>query len=149
MAVNRRIGGSADRRIVRPLVLIALTAGLPVAAIGQAAPGNSRPWPVDLAHYAKWPGLAATGTMLTLGFLASRNAARLQDSVAADAANRRARNWILGGEIGLVATGAMFLLDLIHRDDGPQNIPFIPLRVFASPGRIGLSAAFGGPHGRQ
>jgi len=77
--------------------------------------------------------------MLTLGFLASRDAARLSDSVAADAANRRARGWILGGEITLVATGAMFLLDLIHQDDEPRNIPFTPFQVYASRGRVGLS----------
>ena len=137
MAVKRRIGGWADRRMAGPLVLIALV--LPVDARAQIASREARPWPVDVAHYGKWPGLAATGTMLTLGFLASRDAARLQDSIAADAANQRARNWILGGEIGLVATGAMFLLDLIHRDDGPPNIPFTPFRVYATRGKLGLS----------
>lgn len=122
--------------------------GAPCVGAAQEGTPGRRPWPVDVAHYAKWPGLAATGTMLTLGFLASRDAARLQDSIAVDAASRRARNWILGGEITLVATGAMFLVDLIHRDGGPQNIPFTPFRVLASRGRIGLSIAFGGPNGR-
>lgn len=111
-----------------------------LAAARPAFAQAGRPWPVNVAHHAKWPALAATGTMLTLGLLASRDAARLPDSLGAEAASRRARNWVLGGEIALLATGTMFLLDLIHRDGGPQNIPFTPFRVYASPGRLGLSA---------
>lgn len=115
-------------------------------AVAQEPP--SRPWPVAVAHYAKWPGLVATGTMLTLGFLAQRDAVKWRDSLAGsnpaagpmhESAKTRARGWILGGEIALVSTGAMFLIDLIHRDQGPPNIPFTPFTVYTSPGRLGLS----------
>jgi hypothetical protein len=86
--------------------------------------------------------------MLTLGFLAQREAARWQDSLAGanplavrehDAARARARSWILGGEIALVSTAAMFLVDLVHGDDSPPNVPFTPFTVYAAGGRFGFS----------
>lgn len=142
------------------------------AASSLAQAPESRPWAVQAAHYAKWPGLAATGTMFALGVIASRDAARLGDQYRAirdervgrvapcgeglpcpgpnlapeqaaqiewEAAQGRARNWILAGEAALIGTGVMFLIDLIHRDDGPPNVPFTPFTVYAAPGRVGLS----------
>ena len=70
MAMKRRLS-----------MALALSVGLSVAATAQQSAG--RPWPVDVAHYAKWPGLAATGTMFALGFLASRDAAGWRDSLTA------------------------------------------------------------------
>ena len=40
---------------------IALSLFLVPGVTAAQQPGG-RPWPVDMAHYAKWPGLAATGT---------------------------------------------------------------------------------------
>lgn len=42
--------------------------------------------------------------------------------------DRRANRWLLGAQASLVATAALFIIDL-HPGDGPDNIPFAPLRV--------------------
>ena len=42
----------------------------------------------------------------------------------------------------LLSSGAMFLVDLIYRDDAPKNIPFTPFTVFAQPGKLGFSIEF-------
>ena len=151
-----------------PMITLLLALSAHTAA-AQTAPAG-RAWPVELAHVAKWPALAATVGMLARGFLLSRDADRWHDSLVAACAvvdpcprstsgryllpraqsayesyldaNGRARGWIVSGELTLVATGAMFLVDLINRSDGPRNIPFTPFSVYATPQRLGLSLDF-------
>ncbi len=42
--------------------------------------------------------------------------------------DRRANHWLLGAQAGLLATTALFIIDL-HPGEGPGNIPFAPVRV--------------------
>lgn len=42
--------------------------------------------------------------------------------------DRRANNWLLGAQAGLLATTALFIIDL-HPGQGPENIPLAPLQV--------------------
>src|SRR5712671_3535177 len=42
--------------------------------------------------------------------------------------DRRANGWLLGAEAGLLATTALFIIDL-HPGQGPDNIPFAPMQV--------------------
>jgi len=42
--------------------------------------------------------------------------------------DRRANRWLLGAQAALVATTALFIIDL-HPGQGPENIPFAPLQV--------------------
>jgi hypothetical protein len=42
--------------------------------------------------------------------------------------DRRANRWLLGAQASLLATTALFIIDL-HPGEGPENIPFAPLRV--------------------
>ena len=42
--------------------------------------------------------------------------------------DRRANRWLLGAQAGLLATTALFIIDL-HPGEGPDNIPFAPIRV--------------------
>ena len=42
--------------------------------------------------------------------------------------DRRANRWLLGAQASLLATTALFIIDL-HPGEGPDNIPFAPLRV--------------------
>jgi hypothetical protein len=42
--------------------------------------------------------------------------------------DRRANRWLLGAQAGLLATTALFILDL-HPGQGPDNIPFAPMQV--------------------
>jgi len=50
---------------------------------------------------------------------------RYQRSRAYD---RRANRWLLGAQASLLATTALFIIDL-HPGEGPDNIPFAPLHV--------------------
>jgi hypothetical protein len=42
--------------------------------------------------------------------------------------DRRANRWLLGAQAGLLATTALFIIDL-RPGDGPDNIPFAPMQV--------------------
>ena len=42
--------------------------------------------------------------------------------------DRRANRWLLGAQAGLLATTALFIIDL-HPGEGPENIPFAPVQV--------------------
>jgi len=42
--------------------------------------------------------------------------------------DRRANRWLLGAQAGLLATTALFIIDL-HPGEGPENIPFGPVQV--------------------
>jgi len=42
--------------------------------------------------------------------------------------DRRANRWLLGAQAGLLATTALFIIDL-HPGGGPENIPFAPMHV--------------------
>jgi len=42
--------------------------------------------------------------------------------------DRRANRWLLGAQASLLATTALFIIDL-HPGQGPENIPFAPLQV--------------------
>jgi hypothetical protein len=55
---------------------------------------------------------------------------------------QRAQNLLLGGQITLVFTGGMFLVDLLYDDDKPKNIPYTPLEVYSTPTELGLSLKF-------
>ena len=42
--------------------------------------------------------------------------------------DRRANRWLLGAQASLVATTALFIIDL-HPGDGPGNIPYPPVKL--------------------
>jgi len=42
--------------------------------------------------------------------------------------DRRANRWLLGAQASLLATTALFIIDL-HPGEGPENIPLAPLQV--------------------
>jgi hypothetical protein len=149
-----------------------MTLALLFALHGPPAP-PSRPWFASASHYGKWVTLAAGGGMLAEGAFRHRDADRAyqtvvdrcqatppvcnkaasgeyqnaemeglyQQSVSLD---RRARTWLVGGEVSLLAAGTMFLVDLIYRDNGPRNIPFTPFTVYTQTDRIGLSLGLTG-----
>jgi hypothetical protein len=60
--------------------------------------------------------------------------------------DRRANRRLLGAQASLLVTAALFILDLRRGDDEPENIPFAPVRVTASPtldgAAVGLRIAF-------
>lgn len=55
--------------------------------------------------------------------------------------DRRASHRLLGAQASLVATAALFILDLHPGRDEPDNIPFAPIRVTVEPTRDGAALA--------
>ena len=59
--------------------------------------------------------------------------------------DRRANHRLLGAQVSLLATAALFLLDR-HPGSGPDNIPFSPMRVTVEPtsdgAAVGMRIAF-------
>jgi hypothetical protein len=56
--------------------------------------------------------------------------------------NRKARGFLAGGQVTLVFTATMFLIDLVYQRDGYDNIPFTPFELHATPRELGLSVSF-------
>ncbi len=60
--------------------------------------------------------------------------------------DRRARSRLIGGQVALLASAALFILDLRYQGGDPPNIPYHGLKVTAEPtsdgARVGLQVAF-------
>jgi len=158
------------------LVALALVAALAAQAQAQASrPGSAPSFGHGAVHYGKWltAGAAAAFTVMAahehsrsradwddlLTLCRSADDACLRGSdgryVRADAEDlyqrslyydRRANRRILGAQASLLVTAALFILDLRARNDGPDNIPFSPLRVTVDPtgggAQVGLTLSF-------
>jgi hypothetical protein len=55
---------------------------------------------------------------------------------------RAARGYLLGGQLSLIATGGMFIIDFLYRDSRPKNIPYTPFEVYIGRDRLGLAVRF-------
>lgn len=161
--------------VVALCVVLPAGTRLAAQAGAPGLPTNPAAWTQGLIHYGKW-ATGATALALTvqgarehsrsarewnrlLGLCRADNAActlgadgryvsaaaeqYYQTSITFD---RRAQSWLLGGQLSLLATAALFVADLHHHTNGPDNIPFHPLNVSVDPatGRteLGLRLAF-------
>lgn len=143
---------------------IAATA-LPLAAQQPARPTT---WREPAIHYGKWLTAGATIAFTVFAQREHRQSRRDWDALlticrsAQDACelgpdgrylrndaelyyqrsryyDRRANHRLLGAQASLLATAALFILDLHPGREGPDNIPFAPLRVTAEPTRDGAA----------
>ena len=151
------------------LVALTLAAALAAPAPARAQASATRPSLGNGAvHYGKWltAGAAVAFTvmaarehshsrrtwddLLTLCRSADDACARGGDGryVRSDAEllyqrslyyDRRANRRLLGAQTTLLATAALFIIDLRARNDEPDNIPFSPLRVTVEPTRDGAA----------
>jgi len=128
---------------------------------GQGPPPAPRTWHQPVVHHGKWLTAGATVAFVVLAQREHGSSQRDWERLlticrSADDActqgpdgrylradaeqfyqrsrvfDRRANRRILGAQISLLATAALFIMDL-RRQDGPENIPFSPLRVSLSP----------------
>jgi len=53
-----------------------------------------------------------------------------------------ARGLLFGGQLSLLTSGAMFLIDIIHRTEDFDNIPYTPLELYTTPNKFGLALHF-------
>ena len=145
------------------------------SAQGPGVPRDRASWTRGVIHYGKWVTAGATVGLTVLGAKEHRRSAREWDQLIAicrannadcttgpdgryvDASaelryqlalyyDRRANRRLLGGQLSLLATAAMFIADLRHGKDGPENIPFAPLTVSTDPSgggaRVGVRLPF-------
>jgi hypothetical protein len=139
-----------------------LTAHCALAVVGHAqtpAPAPSRP--SALVRYGKWVALGMAAGFTYLGAATHRRADRDYDALldycrggglcpvgadgrytdpAAEAlyarvrnADRSARAWLVGGQVALLASATLFIVELKHGSE-PRNIPFAP---YVAAGRFG------------
>lgn len=115
-----------------------LTAGAAIALTAMAAHEHSRStgeWDDLLIICRSAADACAVGA--DGRYLRADAEALYQRSVAFD---RRANRRLLGAQASLLVTAALFIIDLSGTSGEPENIPFSPLRVTASPaeGRLQL-----------
>jgi hypothetical protein len=148
---------------VRRLAIAALLL-LPAAAQAQTAPRiDTVP---ALVRHGKWVGAAAFAGVITMAVVQHNSANRAWDrlveycntancALAPDGryqdagaeahyqnvvrGDRAARVWLIAGQVTLVGTAALFVLELT-RERGTTNIPFSGLLV--EPGRVGWRLSF-------
>lgn len=139
------------------------------------APRTSHNWARPVVHYGKWLSAAsAVGFTLLAAHehdTANRSWQQLLDlcrtdntacQVGADGRyatyqaellyqqtlyyDRRARHRMIVGQISVLTSAALFILDLRHGDGNPPNIPFHGLRLLAEPAgdgaRLGVRVPF-------
>ena len=140
-----------------PMLAALLVAGL--APLQAQAPRPS--WRQPVVHHGKWLTAGATVAFVVLAAREHRSShrewvqllaiCRSADDACAQAPDGRylrsdaellyqrsrafdvrANRRIVGAQVSLLATAALFILDLRQRD-GPENIPFSPLRVTMGP----------------
>lgn len=121
-----------------------LTAGAAIALTAMAAHEHSR----SAGDWDQLLGVCRSATDACLvgsdgRYLRPDAEALYQRSIAYD---RRANRRLLGAQASLLVSAALFIIDLSGRSGEPDNIPFSPLRVTASPreGRlqVGMRIAF-------
>ncbi|MFQ5551496.1 MAG: hypothetical protein ACE5FJ_09710 [Gemmatimonadales bacterium] len=56
--------------------------------------------------------------------------------------DRHAQRYLIAGQLSLVVSGTMFLVDLVTDREGPGDIPFVPLELYSDNNRIGLRLEF-------
>jgi hypothetical protein len=158
--------------LIVALVTPVLPLSHPAAAQETAPPAiDARPWFADVSHYGKWVALAGAAGFTTVAILRNHDADQIYDGLATlcraggDTCvldpdgnyvnpeaellyqetlhlDSEARKWMLGGQVTLVAAGAMFVVDLVARTRRPKNIPYAPLEYFADGRRVGLRVRF-------
>jgi hypothetical protein len=153
---------TSPRVVLLLAALAAPLLAVPVSGQRPGIPQDRASWTRGVIHYGKWlsAGAAVGFTImgahehshsnrswdLLLGVCQADNAAcaigvdgRYVDATAeyhyqrALFFDRRANRRILGGQLALLATATMFILDLRDRTEEPENVPFAPLRVSVSP----------------
>ncbi len=157
-------------------VLCALPAGTGAAQDSLPQRLHAAAWRRGTVHYGKWLTAGAAVALTALAAKEHRASRREWDQLleicrSADDActlapdgryllydaevlyqhalyyDRRASHRLLGGQAGLLLTAALFILDRRRGEgDGPDNIPFAPLRVTANPAdgrvQVGMRIAF-------
>jgi hypothetical protein len=156
--------------MMRYAALLALLTVAAAPAQAQAPPPPRATWREPAIHYGKWVTAGATIAFTVFAAREHRASRRDWDALLAichsdqtacelgtdgrylrsDAEqfyersrffDRRANKWLVGAQASLLATAAMFILDLHPGREGPDNIPFSPLRVTLEP--TGDGAAVG------
>lgn len=150
---------------------VILLAGTSGTAAGQVRESETQSWFVATSGWGKWVSLGIAAGLTTYGAIRSNDAQNQftiletscrtnsffcrtgDDDTYLDPEAERlfqetlrldghAQKFLLGGQVSLLISGTMFLVDLLTGDDEPGNIPFTPLQVYSRPNRLGLQLGF-------
>ena len=146
-----------------------------LAAQERPAPAPAQGWTRGAVHYGKWATAAVALGFTVLAAREHRNAddswQQLRELCRADNTacqlrpdgqyansaaellyqktlyyDRRARRRLIVGQVSLLTTAALFILDLRNQRRGPPNIPFHGLEMTAEPAgsgaRLGMRVPF-------
>jgi hypothetical protein len=141
----------------------------------RVVPRTHHSWARATVHYGKWVTAASAVGFTILAAhehdVANRSWQRLLDLCRTDNAecqqgpdgryrvaeaealyqqtlyyDHRARQRLIVGQVSVLTSAALFILDLRHQSGGPPNIPFHGLKVTAEPvgdgARLGLQVPF-------
>ena len=141
----------------------------------RVAPSTHHTWARTTVHYGKWVTAASAVGFTILAAhqhdVANRSWQQLLDLCRSDNAqceqlpdgryaaadaealyqqtlyyDHRARQRLIIGQISVLTSAALFILDLRHQSGGPPNIPFHGLRLTAEPAadgaRMGVQVPF-------
>jgi hypothetical protein len=150
-----------------PGILALLLAAI-AAAAPASAQAPRRTWTQPAVHYGKWLTAGGTAALTLLAAREHRSSRREWDALLticrsqldactvgpdgrylrSDAEllyrrsqmfDRRANHRLLGAQASLLVTATLFILDLRSGKQGPDNIPFSPLRISVEPTPDGVA----------
>ncbi len=150
---------------IRTVLIVALIfSAAPTLARAQGN-GGTDGWFVKLSGWGKWVTLASAAGLTTFGAISSNEASDrfdiLQNACRTDSffcrvnsdgssyldpeaerlfqatldKDSEAQRFLVAGQVTLLVSATMFLADLLNGDEGPENIPFSPLKIYSAPGR--------------
>ena len=158
-----------------PMLALAVAAPLTAQEVSPALHVRHAAWSRVLVHYGKWAAAATAVTFTALGAHEHQNSNRVfsqlldrcranvvdctlgPDGSYLDPASeqlyqtsihfdRRARLRLLLGQASLLASAGLFLADLRHHANGPDNIPYRGLKLTVEPridgARVGVRVMF-------
>jgi hypothetical protein len=159
--------------MIRPAGILALLIVAAATPLRAQAPRTT--WSEPVVHYGKWLTAGTTVAFTVLAAREHRSSRRDWDALlvicrsTVDACtlgpdgsylrgdaellyqrsryyDKRANRRLVGAQASLLVTAALFILDLHPGREGPENIPFSPLRVTAEPmgdgAKLGLQLRF-------
>ena len=164
-----------SRALMAATALAGLAPALAAQEQPASPPAPSQGWTRGAVHYGKWATAAAALGFTMLAARENHNAddnwQQLRELCQADNTacqqrpdgqyvnsaaellyqktlyyDRRARRRLIVGQVSLLTTAALFILDLRNQRRGPPNIPFHGLEVMAEPAgdgaRVGVRFTF-------
>lgn len=168
MALNRAM---TVGRLTTVLTVIGMSLNPGPLTAQDQGQSDGNPWWASFSHYGRWGALGAAVAFTAAAAVrqndadevftglndlcrANSNLCRVdiqgryvseeaetlfQETLRLDG---QARRFLIGAQASILASGVMFLVDLIAGDNRPENIPLTPFELYHQPNRMGLKVPF-------